>query len=226
MKHPCRVLPVIHFLDHATSMKQSAIAAEAGADGVFLINHSPKQDDRLLTITARAVKVAFPNMAVGVNMLHLGVLPAVVHADAFRLDMVWGDACGVSSAGLTEAGRALSEFAKQHPKIEVFASVAFKYQPHEPFPSQAAQHARASGFIPTTSGVATGAPPDLDKIRSMSVEGMARLAVASGMTVANVAAYAPFLSAILVATGVSIDDHHFDAAKLQAFVATVKGVQR
>lgn len=46
------------------------------------------------------------------------------------------------------------------------------------------------------------------------------LAVASGMTPENIAEYTRYLGAVLVATGVSVDDYRLDPAKLDAFVVT------
>ena len=106
--------------------------------------------------------------------------------------------------------------------------MAFKYQPVEHDPAAAAQQARDAGFLPTTSGTATGAAPELAKIKAMAAEGPGgpRLAVASGMTAQNVAQFAPHLSAILVATGVSFDEHHFDPGRLDQFVTSVRATAR
>jgi len=132
--------------------------------------------------------------------------------------MVWGDNCGVSSKGLSLKGRELSVFASDNPKIEVFASVAFKYQPLDSDPESAASTARAQGFIPTTSGEATGVAPELKKIVSMSDHGK-NLAIASGLSLANIDLFKPYISHALIASSVSVDDYHFDYEKLKVFVA-------
>lgn len=213
-----KVLPVIHHIDAETTLAQAAIAFDCHADGVFLISHHGA--DRELAEVARHIKRLFPSMAVGVNYLKLGVQEAAKDAQEIGLDMVWGDVCGVSSSGLAEMGRWLQIFKLNNPKIDIFASVAFKYQQREADPPGAAAVARAAGFIPTTSGEATGSAPTLAKIQSMKNDG--DLAVASGMALENVATFAPYLSHILVATAVSVDDHHFDRSLLAKFVASVK----
>lgn len=212
------IYPVIHYLDAPTTLAQAALAARCGAYGVFLINHNPRVDDAILVQLGVEIRLAHPGLRVGINMLHAPVLQAAHAVRDAGLDMVWGDDCGVSSSGLTPRGEALRQFALAHPGVEVFASVAFKYQPHEHRPMAAADTARLSGFTPVTSGAATGSPPEILKIEQMSRSGEVPLAVASGMTPQNVSRYAPLLSAILVATGVSHDEHHFDEALLAQFI--------
>lgn len=89
----------------------------------------------------------------------------------------------------------------------------------EPSPAMAALNALTLGFVPTTSGPATGKAPELSKVRAMWDEADHTLAVASGLTPDNIAAFAPYVSHALVATGVSRDEHHFDAELLRVFVA-------
>jgi len=216
-----KVFPVIHFLNIELALDQASLAKEAGADGVFLINHHG--DDLVLDEVATRIKARLPGFKVGINLLASSPMTAAMMARRLGLDMVWADNMGVSSSGLTAEGRDLSRFAADHPEIGLFASVAFKYQAPELDPPAAAREARAAGFIPTTSGDRTGQEPDIFKVASMSAECDGDLAVASGMTPENIGAYAPLLSSVLVATGVSIDEHHFDFEKLFRFVAASQG---
>lgn len=168
------------------------------------------------------------------------------------LDMVWADAPGVSSMEVSSTACDIAQILVDHPVHAVpyppkgrvshfFASVAFKYQPAEPDPGTAAIKAWQLGMIPTTSGPATGQSPTVEKIVAMR-EALdeyalgqavmrrgrpgevlrAPLAIASGMTVENVKAFLPYATHFLVSTGISSDDYHFDAAKLDAFVQAVK----
>ena len=84
------------------------------------------------------------------------------------------------------------------------------------------RNALAAGFIPTTSGSGTGSAPDLEKIVAMSRATGGVLAIASGMTPWNVAQYAPYLSHILVATGIALDEHRIDADKLCLLIANAR----
>ncbi len=95
-----------------------------------------------------------------------------------------------------------------------------KYQAFEPDPGLAAAKALELSFTPTTSGAATGSAPSLAKIEGIrrAIGPDAPLACASGMTLDNIAVFAPLLSHVLVATGVSRDEHHFDARRLETFI--------
>ena len=210
------VFPVIHFLNSDLALEQASLAKDAAADGVFLINHHG--DDDVLCEVATRIKSAHPDFKVGINLLTRRPMEAALRARSLGLDMVWADNMGVSSEGLTPEGADLSQFAADNPDICLFASVAFKYQPAEPEPPRAARKAQAAGFIPTTSGDVTGRAPDIFKVASMSVACGGDLAVASGMTPENIGEYAPLLSHVLVATGVSLDEHRFDYERLIRFV--------
>lgn len=206
------IFPVIHFLDEATALSEVALAQRCGSHGVFLISHRGR--DELLVEVARRAKLKYPQFKVGINLLSRGPLEAIGMALAAELDMVWADDMGVSSKGLTPTGQACA-VAAQNGGLTLFASVAFKYRPQEVDPAQAARHAKAAGFVPTTSGDATGHAPSVDKIRLMSDAAGGVLGVASGMTPENIAQYAPYLSDVLVATGISRDEHHLDEDRLR-----------
>ena len=212
------VYPVIHHLDAPTTFSEIQVARTCGADGVFLISHDGA-DLELVDVARTAIRenAGFP---IGLNLLSMGCVQAAMMALEAGSDMLWADDMGVDSQGLTAAGQEMATIARDHPRLQLFASVAFKYRPHEPNPVGAAAHARAAGFIPTTSGDATGHAPDPQKIFAMGEGGA--LAIASGMTPENVATYAPALTHILVATGVSRTEHHIDPAKLTAFIGNLK----
>ena len=219
------VLPVIHHAHMDLSLEQARIALDFGADGVFLISHN--NDDASLIPLAARLRKERPTAWIGINFLSLNLTDAFqqVAGSGVRIDGLWTDRPGVSSSGYdTEAlhlatRRASLEDAGQ-PVPSIFASVAFKYQAPDPNPGQAAAKALELNFIPTTSGSATGSAPALSKIEGIrEAIGMGHpLACASGMTVDNIASFAPLLSHILVATGVSLDEHHFDPPLLEAFI--------
>lgn len=219
-----QVLPVVHYLNYTLALSEADLAFRAGADGVFLISHG--NENKALPRLARILKDRYPGKRIGLNLLGESPLQALDIAEQAGLDMVWADNPGVSSAGWTEAGAELAEHLRNGSPVAFFGSVAFKYQPYEPEPGRAAVLAALNGMLPTTSGTATGAAPEIEKIRLMS-EALAggQLAVASGMTPGNVADYLPYITHYLVATGVSHDAHHFDEAKLSAFIRTVHEYQ-
>lgn len=218
------IYPVIHYLDHHTAIEQAAIVKASGADGTFLISHHGNDDE--LVGVARDIKQIHPDLAIGINLLSKSPLTAAYMAANAGLDMVWADDMGVDSTGLTDVGLRLSVFARQRSTLRCFASVAFKYRATEANPALAAWNAQQAGFIPTTSGAATGSAPDLDKIAAMSAATEGQLAVASGMDPANVTTYAPYLSHILVATGISVDAYRIHPGRLQQLIARAKPRQK
>ena len=226
-KKPPRIFPVIHHIDSPTTHAEVNQALRLGVDGVFLISHYSSDtayagiaDDETLMCLASELKALHPGSCIGINCLSWSPLHSAQRAVEASLDMIWADSMGVDSSGLTGEGEALMRLAAEHPGIEFFASVAFKYMPEELDPVTAADNARMARFVPTTSGSATGAPPDLEKIRAMAARGP--LAVASGMTPDNVHLYSPYLSDILVATGIAADEHHLDPGKLARFIKCVR----
>lgn len=212
-----KIYPVIHYLDRETSFAEVGTAVLCGADGVFLISHHGN-DQELLDVGA-AIRKKHPGFPIGINLLSTNARDAKANAVSLGFPMLWGDDVGVDSTGLTEVG---SHMAAPCPGLMVFASVAFKYRPYEPDAAKAARCALEAGFIPTTSGPGTGSAPDIEKIVAMSMATGGMLAIASGMTPWNVAEYAPFLSHILVATGIAIDEHRMDADKLGLLIANAR----
>ena len=148
------VLPVIHHLDADTTLDEIQVARSCGADGAFLISHD-NADAELLEVARRAIRESdgFP---IGLNLLSVPCTQAVQMAMDVGSMMVWADDMGVDSKGLNSEGLELSALVRANPLLTLFASVAFKYRPHEADPVGAATHARAAGFVPTTSGDATG----------------------------------------------------------------------
>lgn len=222
--HPRLVLPVVHHINTSTTLEQAELAFRCGAHGVFLISH--RNADAELAAPAAVLREAHPNKLIGVNFLSLSAEPALRLARKLGLQMVWADAVGVHSSGVTAEGKALGELLAAEPRFGVpalFGAVAFKYQPHDDNPALAAFLASALGMIPTTSGPGTGEPPSVAKIRAMRevLGDNAPLAVASGMTPENVGEFLPYVTHFLVATGVSRDTYHFDEALLREFVQVV-----
>lgn len=219
MNNEIFVYPVIHVLNQDLALQQADLAFDAGADGVFLINHYG--DDEILPIIGQKIKQKYPDKKVGLNYLANGPIEAYSAARTNGMDMAWGDNCGVNSKGYSALGEHLMGMAKDN-EVKLFASVAFKYQAHEEYPDKAASNALNAGFIPTTSGGATGSAPSVEKIQLMSQAVGGDLAVASGMTAENIQRFAPFLRYALVATGVSVDEHHFDYELLYRFIVLAK----
>lgn len=211
----CKVIPVIHYENDAQAMRNAERAFDADCDGVFLIHMDG--DNELLAPIARRIKSRWTDhLLVGINYLGMDPAKAVLANIANGLDMTWTDVqLTHSSADPWTYAEMIQTALAKHPTHLVFAGVAFKHQRPEPNPELAARMADKFGFIATTSGSATGVAAELDKIaRLRTALGDAPLAIASGVTPENVHEYAPHLSHILVATGVSESFHEFDYEKL------------
>ena len=225
-----KIYPVVHHANNAQAAEQAEIALDAGCDGVFLISHTGN-NTALLPLANRLKSMSITAgrpFDIGVNLLGVEADLALRVAGLFKLDMVWLDKSGIGASGFDLTGRALVNAWNALPADErpiVFAGVAFKYQPDEPNPPMAASFAAGAGFVPTTSGPGTGHAPDIRKILEMSQATDKRLAIASGMSVDNVADFSPYLSHVLVATGVSRNESEFDYELLHAFVAKVRGTR-
>ncbi len=226
MKSIPEILPVVHLHPYDdTALTQvlnhaNLIFDKHNLNGLFLISHHAKELD--VINNAILLNDLYPDKRIGVNCLSMTPTSIV---ETFKYHNftpdIWLDYAGVDSYGYTHGTSLLSNLMKRT-NIRVFSSVAFKYQPHEENPQKAADNARKIGFIPTTSGNATGCPPTTQKIESM-YNSSGSLAVASGMTPENVGLYKDHLSHILVSTGISKDEYTIDPDKLKQFIDAVNG---
>lgn len=210
------ILPVIHYQNGEQVFRNAALAADAGCDGVFLI-HMQGINDSLAQMGAN-IKERHPQMLVGANHLGEHAVYAMIRNIEAGLDMTWTD------EQLTHSDKSADDSARiawmRKPKGHMlFSGVAFKHQKRENFPRTAAREALKLGFIPTTSGAATGVAADLEALDHLRGGiGDAPLAVASGVTPANFEDHAPHVTHILIATGISKSFYEFDRLLLEDIV--------
>ena len=181
----------------------SEIAKEAGADGVFLINHSMSWE-QLLCICC-CVYARFDDLWTGVNCLSL-CPEAVFREVPFSANGVWTDNAGIDemSEQQTEAERIVAARKKSGWEGLYFGGVAFKYQRSVDDLARAALVASEYMDVVTTSGPGTGSAASVEKIRTMKEAlGDYPLAIASGITPENVGDYLDCADCFLVATGIS-----------------------
>ncbi|MFZ3482059.1 hypothetical protein [Sphingomonas sp. 3-13AW] len=220
-----QVIPVIHYQDHGQALRNADLAFDAGASGVFLIEMDGISDP--LPAVALTIKHRWPSRLVGINFLGVEPEEAVRWNIECGVDMTWTDAQLTHSSGdRLEQGQHIRDHLLECPTHLFFSGVAFKHQRHEPDPIAAARLAVKMGFIPTTSGTATGIAADTNKVEQLHA-GLGRempLAIASGVTPDNVVQYAPYLSHILVATGVSSSFHELDRVLLGQLITRVKSL--
>lgn len=221
------VTPVIHVTDTDQVMRNLDLVAQAGCAGAFLINHDFGRDAFLPIL--RAVRRARPDMWLGVNFLaedgRIGFPELGRMAEGFQA--LWADdACLDERTDAQPLAEAIAAARRDSGWQGLyFGGVAFKKQ--RPVVDVAAAAALGPKWLDvvTTSGVATGQAPDLAKIATFRAAiGQAPLALASGVTPENAAAFAD-VDCLMVATGINRagDFYNIDPARLAALMAVTQG---
>lgn len=223
-----KVLPVIHYLSVQQALDNAALAKRCGCPGVFLISMDGRDDE--LDQAIMAVKYRNPDLYVGANFLSQTPLKALHRSLELGIQATWVDYAGVSGFGPNQQALDIAKVLDANPGHDFFGAVAFKYQPVEKFPVEAAIVAAKQGMIATTSGAKTGHAPDPAKLRGMR-EGLNRafasanyrpaLALASGVTPENAHQYLDSTTHFLVSKGISESEHQFSEEKLRALMAVV-----
>ena len=216
------VLPVIHVSSPDQACRNAEIAHHAGADGVFLINHSIRAAE-LLDIHA-VVSQSFSEWWIGVNCLDLPAVD-VIEQVSDRVSGIWSDDAMIleMEQDQSDADEVLAVIQESGWAGLYFGGVAFKYQRHVDDLRSAASIASRYMNVVTTSGPGTGKPAHVEKIQAMKAAiGDFPLAIASGITPDNVQEYLPYSDCYLVATGVSKSFEELDPAKVSALVNVVR----
>ncbi len=221
MTHHTQIWPVIHVTTPALALSNARVAFDCGCPGVFVI--SMHGDDDGSDRVALALKAGHPDKLVGSNRLGYSALASLERSLALGLDATWTDRPGVRSDSISPEGRAIADLLRTVPGHRFFGSIAFKYQPRDYNPGEAAVRAHSMGMIPTTSGEATGVAPPATKLASIrtALGDGAPLALASGVTPENASELAGYLSHILVSTGISKSFDTFDESLLRQLMVNV-----
>lgn len=211
-----KIIPVIHHLSPALTQTQADYVACNMCYGLFLISMTGDNDD--LPMLAKSIKARYPNLKVGINLLGKSAMEAVDHSMTFGLDMTWSDNPIVTSDIIYDEAYKISASIKDTNHM-FFNSVAFKYQVKEINPGKAAKTSEDLGFIPTTSGKATGKAADIEQLSDMKKQlSKSCLGLASGLTPQNVRQYTPYIEYGLVATGISKNLHEIDTKLLKQLI--------
>lgn len=209
------VLPVIHVLDTARTLRNIEVLEHQGAPGCFLINHDFDVDDFLPIV--REVRDACPDLWMGVNFL------AVTGLDGFpRLAALQREGCAVNAYWADDAR--IDEWVETQTEAQAIldaragwsglyvGGTAFKKQRPvaEADYAQAATIARDWMDVVCTSGSATGVEAEDSKITTFRAAiGDTPLALASGVTPDNAHRYAQ-ADCFMVATGINYPDNFYD----------------
>lgn len=213
------LLPVIHVSSLEQMLRNVGTAKKNGADGVFLINHGDVDTFELVGFYEEAVK-QFPDFWIGLNCLDLESY------EVFRNVPNSASGIWVDDAGISEKTSVFGKKNKRARKIcrykeksgfsgKYFGGVAFKGRERVRDVAKVAEMAMEFMDVVTTSGTCTGVAADVEKIASMKEAiGDKPLALASGVTLANVFKYLPFVDYFLVATGISENFYELDPQKV------------
>jgi hypothetical protein len=221
-------LPVIHPVEWDAALAAVELVVAADAPGIFLINQGLDAEDVLRLVLQ--VRRKHPLLWVGVNLLGYSpaqALEAALAACEGRLDGLWSDNAGIDESQPPERQPAGLAFAAARERLGwkglYFGGVAFKYQrpvAHEALPA-AARAAAPYLDVLCTSGPGTGQKADVAKIEALHAAGALPLALASGVTVDNVANYLPYVSAFLVGTGIEHQLGILDPVRVTALAQAI-----
>ena len=182
------LIPVIHMLNQNQVMTNVKTCVDCGIEKVFIINHVVTIEDLLQC--ANQVKLKYPNLWVGVNMLGYTTEMSLLLDSG--LDGLWCD-------GVVD-----KHPVKRNFKGMFFGGVAFKYQPQPKDLNFACYWAKMTTNVATTSGVATGKAADINKILTIrEYLGNHPMAIASGVSADNIDSYKGIVDYLLVASSIT-----------------------
>jgi predicted TIM-barrel enzyme len=198
-------------VDAVVSTDEALLALAAEADGVYLIDHRSRTTDMLYTVFNNVSEKA-PGAFIGLNLLQTNSSYAAFEeigeaGGKGRLnrlpDGLWVD----DASYFARETQTLREQNQAFRDITYLGGVAFKYtQKYTNDPEKAAEQARQ--FAPlvdvvTTTGRATGQSASIAKVTSMK-QAIApqRMAIASGVSIENIQAFAEVADQALVASSV------------------------
>lgn len=224
------VYPVVHINDMRVAIEMTGVARDLGACGVYLIDHRSYTPANLLRTFSLARK-EYSGFFLGINALCMDSsyrVFSMLH-ERSQLDLEPGelpDGIWVDDAYETrEEALSLRQANPLLATIRYLGGVSFKYTPRfsdNPVDS-AAQACEMKEYVDvvTTSGTGTGRPPSPDKIAAMKeAVGEAPLAVASGVSVDNIASYSGNIDQLLVASSIETSQYSgvFDEKKLSDLI--------
>lgn len=223
MKDLPRFIVVIHAKNPKQALEQADVAFENGVGGIILINH--RIPSHKLITCYNLVRFYYSDKFIGINFLDLTAWRAIT-AIPEDCDALWMDNVEIHSDIPLKNAEMISDYANSKGQGKAwrgFASVAFKYQLHEPKPEWAASSASNLFDVVVTSGEATGSPPEVDKIRAMNMAiDRSPLALASGVSAENVEDYLPYVTTFMVATSISNADDTLNPEKVKELANLIR----
>lgn len=223
------VLPVIHAINLHQVRTNAERAMEAGADGVWLINHHQHVHGGKLVEWAEALVAIHPSLWVGINRLDEPARAAFGRLSS-AVKGVWTDNAHIDERASGREQRAATGILSARERAGFsgvyFGGFAFKGQRMVADLEAGAKLATSFMDVVTTSGPQTGTAPSTEKVRAIrEAIGDFPLAVASGISPENVHLFLPYVDAFLVASSIiqqRSDLELFDTARLRVLVRAVR----
>jgi len=214
------VFPVIHVATYDQAIRNAEVAFDAGADGVFLINHSVSSAEFLEIHSQVTSQLA--GRWIGVNCLDLEPVDVFGQITP-RADGVWTDNAEIDEASMPQPKAQEVVEARDETGFSglYFGGVAYQRR----VDNLRAAAAKAADYmdVVTTSGPGTGQAAHVEKIAVMKdALGERPLAIASGITPDNVTDYLPCSDAYLVATGIGKSFEEFDPILTRKLIDIVR----
>lgn len=198
--NPHTVLPVIHVETPRQTLQNAEIARKEGADGAFLISMK-EMPYWMLADLYQQINTEMGSWWIGVNYLDLPIEKTFPHLKG--ISGVWTDNARIDERVDVQEGAQIVDDARKQSEWDgiYFGGVAMKYQRPVKDVGRAAKIATEFVDVVTTSGIATGSEPEIDKIKTMKQAiGTHPLAISSGISPENVHNYLEIADCFLVAT--------------------------
>ncbi|MDD5430912.1 MAG: BtpA/SgcQ family protein [Candidatus Pacebacteria bacterium] len=218
------LLIVIHAETKEQAERNAKIAKDAGADGIFLINHEIARDE--LVSIYNYIHQKFLGWWIGCNFLGAKPYETILKVP-ISVSGIWTDNAGINEYLEKPAAEAESVWnARKTLRSSweglYFGGVAFKYQPAVNNLKHISRLATKYMDAITTSGEGTGIAPGIEKISAMrKAIGDFPLAIASGITPENASQYVGLADCFIVATGVSNSFTELNAEKVKKLAETL-----
>ena len=233
-----KIIPVLHLSNDVNYLKQVRKVRDAGADGIFLIDHESDTTDRL-DEAVQLTKKRAEGFPIGVNYLQIvNGLAALTHVwlmsqqdpNYIKPDMLWADK--ISSPGHAEylsqiyPNVILPNNTRRADLPIFFGSTSFKYTvEYTENPELAVSLAKRDEplvDVLVTSGAATGASANPDKIKAIKNAITKPLALSSGVTQENVGQY-PGVNVFMVSSSIETRpmSGRFDIIALEGLIEAV-----
>jgi len=231
-----KIFPVVHIVDSNVNIaaRESNRAFEAGADGIYLIDHHGQNaNKRPLLETFYTVKNESPDRYVGLNILGASPLEAVraIVRSIARSKGLLPQPSGLWIDDMREDGinrNSAIEFRNSHPSInqmKLLGGVAFKYtETYTEDPDLAfyeTEWLKDSVDSIVTSGSATGKEPTTEKLIAMKQSAENKpLVVASGISIDNIEKFDGIVDQVLVSSSIETypGSGKFEKSKLKALI--------